>query len=367
MRRDEAIAGAVSDWFGGNARVLPWRAASEGGRGGRDPYRALVAEFMLQQTQVSRVLEKFGGFMARFPTVMALADAEEDAVLAAWSGLGYYRRARMLHAAARVVRDEYGGRVPEGVAELKRLPGVGRYTAGAIASIVFGQSEAIVDGNVARVLARVDGAEGPVDMARAWTRAEELVARTEKPGEFNEGLMELGAVVCTPRGPRCKVCPLGGVCAARRLGLQDEIPAARVRGARRPLFASAVVALDGRGRVLMEQRGEGLWARMWQVPTMERDEGFASEGEVRARAGARSVERMAEFEFLTTHRAVRFEVYRGNGARAGRGRVWVTREAQHALAVGNAQRRVLEVAGVWSDDRDWCLKTGTGPASKEMR
>ena len=342
MARKRDIAGAVSDWFAGHARALPWREAAAGRR---DPYRALVAEFMLQQTQVSRVLEKYGAFLERFPSVAALAAADEDEVLAAWSGLGYYRRARMLRAAARVVVDEFGGRVPEGAIELKRLPGVGRYTAGAIASIVFGKAEAIVDGNVVRVLSRVDGVEGEADHARAWARAEELVGGAERPDLFNEGLMELGATVCTPRGPRCGVCPLGGVGVARERGLQEAIPAAKVRSERRALYASAVVAVDGRGRVLMEQRGEGLWARMWQVPTVERDGGFAEEEDVRTRAGARGVERVGAFEFLTTHRAVRFAVYRAEGARAGEGRVWVTRKAMAELAVSNAARRVMEVGG----------------------
>jgi len=190
----------------------------------RDPYFSLVSELMLQQTQVARVIEKFTEFVGRFPTVEALARADEGGVLAVWSGLGYYRRARHLHRAAREIVARFEGRVPTTVEELMTLPGVGRYTAGAVASMVFGRAEPLVDGNVARVLVRIEGREcsAAEGVAWAWERAGELVRIAEAPkgqsakrsllgpGVFNEGLMELGAVVCVPRGPRCGVCPVRG-------------------------------------------------------------------------------------------------------------------------------------------------------------
>jgi A/G-specific adenine glycosylase len=343
--QDRAISELVSAWFDRVARDLPWRVEGKNGR--RDAYRSLVSEFMLMQTQVSRVLERFDLFMERFPSVEALAGADEDAVLAAWSGLGYYRRARLLHGAAKMICDEFGGRVPEDAASLRRLPGVGRYTAGAMASIVFGRAEALVDGNVARVLARVDGAAGPVDMERAWRRAGEMVAQAKRPGVLNEGLMELGATVCTPRSPGCERCPLLGLCRARAMGLESEIPEPKAGVTRRALFAATVVAQDGRGRVLVEQRAEkGLWAKMWQPPTIEGDKRHARPGALAAMVKADSIERVGSFEFVTTHRLVHFTVYRGLGARAGEGRRWVSRRALAQMALSNAHRRVFAEAGV---------------------
>ena len=340
---DEEMAGLVSAWFDRCARDLPWRAR----RGRRDAYRSLVSEFMLMQTQVSRVLERFEPFVERFPTVEALATADEDAVLAAWSGLGYYRRARMLHRAAKMIGDEFDGRVPGDAAALRRLPGVGRYAAGAMASIVFGRAEAMVDGNVARVLARVDGAGGALDMERAWRRSGALVALAERPGVFNEGLMELGATVCTPRGPECGRCPLAKLCKARAMGREAEIPEPKAGVKRRALFAATVVAQDGRGRVLVEQRAErGLWAKMWQAPTIEGDDGHAGARALAGLVQAESVELAGSFDFVTTHRQVHFAVYRGQGARAGDGRRWVSRRALARLAVSNAHRRVFVEAGV---------------------
>jgi A/G-specific adenine glycosylase len=343
--QDREITGLVSAWFDRCARDLPWRR--EVGKGGRDAYRSLVSEFMLMQTQVARVLERFDLFLERFPTVEALAGADEGAVLAAWSGLGYYRRARLLHGAAKMICDEFDGRVPEDAASLRRLPGVGRYAAGAMASIVFGRAESLVDGNVARVLARVDGAAGPVDMERAWRRAGELVANAERPGVFNEGLMELGATVCTPRSPGCERCPLPGLCRARAMGLEAEIPEAKAGVKRRALYAATVVAQDGRGRVLVEQRAEkGLWAKMWQAPTIEQDHRHAGARALAALVTADAVERVGSFEFITTHRLVHFAVYRGVGARAGDGRRWVSRRALSEMALSNAHRRVFVEAGV---------------------
>lgn len=344
MQRERQLVEMIAVWFAASARTLPWRVTR---RGRRDPYRSLVSELMLQQTQVARVLQRFEPFLERFPTIDVLADADEADVLAAWSGLGYYRRARMLHAIAKAVRDRHDSKVPSQVESLMTLPGVGRYTAGAISSIVFGHTEPLVDGNVLRILHRVDARVGPPDPEWAWERAEALVRLAAKPGVFNEGLMELGALVCTPATPRCMHCPVADLCRAREQGVQDRIPQPKKRVQRRALFASAVVAIDSTKRVLMEQRpGHGLWAGLWQCPTIESDEQHAEPGRMRALIRARAVEPTGSFTFMTTHREVRFAVYRASGARSGSGRRWFRPEEVTRLGIGNAQRRVLEHADV---------------------
>lgn len=273
-----AMARDLEHWFSRNARELPWRTTP------RDPWRALVAEAMLQQTQVSRVAGAgpgaepgaFARFVARFPTPASLASADEAEVLALWAGLGYYRRARHLHAAAKAIVERHAGRVPDDPAALRALPGVGRYTAGAIASIVFGRPEPIVDGNVRRVLLRVAGRDAnPASReteAWAWARAARFVEASQRPGAFNEGLMELGATVClpAPASPRCEACPWARACRARALGLEDRIPRAKRPPRRGVLHLLVVVVRDGRGRLLLERRGPGgLWPGLWQPPTLE--------------------------------------------------------------------------------------------------
>lgn len=239
-------------WYDGQRRELPWRAS-------RDPYAIWVSEIMLQQTRVAAVLPKYMDFMRRYPTVETLASASLDAVLATWSGLGYYRRARALHHAARVVTEEFGGAVPRSAAELRLLPGVGRYTAAAIASIAFGERVAVVDGNVERVLARICG-EAAMPHARAWDIAQELVA-LRRPGDFNQAMMELGATVCVPRGPACGECPLDAFCATR-----GEHP--RVEKPERKRKQVAYALCRRNGRVLLVQRAAdaSLMAGMWELP-----------------------------------------------------------------------------------------------------
>jgi A/G-specific adenine glycosylase len=188
-------------WYDCNRRDLPWRSD-------RDPYRVWLSEVMLQQTRVSSVLEHYRRFLQRFPTVQKLASARESAVLAAWSGLGYYRRARMMHAAARVIVKQHAGKFPGSIADLRALPGIGRYTAAAISSIVFNTPVAVVDGNVERVLGRVFGSS--LAGERLWQTAEALLS-PKRPGDFNQAMMELGATVCLPRQPQCSICPVFGL------------------------------------------------------------------------------------------------------------------------------------------------------------
>src|SRR6185503_9991928 len=214
------VADALVGWYRGARRDLPWRRT-------RDPYAIWVSEVMLQQTRVTVVVPYWQRWMARFPSPAALAGAPLDDVLAAWSGLGYYGRARNLHRGAREVVARYGGRLPDSAGELRTLPGIGRYTAGAIASMAFDRQEPLVDGNVARVLARVFAVEEDVKSAagqnRLWQLAADLVP-SEAPGDFNQALMELGATLCAPAAPRCAGCPLAADCRAHREGRTDELP-----------------------------------------------------------------------------------------------------------------------------------------------
>jgi A/G-specific adenine glycosylase len=228
---------------------------------------------MLQQTRVEVVIAHYEKFVARYPNVQALADAPVEDVLFAWAGLGYYRRARQLHAAATEVVKDHKGEVPSDDARLQRLPGIGRYTAGAIRSIAFGRPAPIVDGNVARVLSRLYVLRGgPGDAAwenRLWELAEELVP-TKEPSAFNQGLMELGATVCLPRAPRCVKCPLAKMCRAHARGTEESYPPVKSRKATEQLDLGAWIVRDPRGHVLMRRRGEGEHnAGFWELPTFD--------------------------------------------------------------------------------------------------
>jgi A/G-specific adenine glycosylase len=207
-----AFRRALLRWYDQHRRELPWRVT-------RDPYRIWLSEIMLQQTRVAAVLEHYRTFFERFPNVQALAAASEEAVLAAWSGLGYYRRARMLHRCAQQIAEQHGGRFPQTAEALLALPGTGRYTAAAIASIAFAEPAAVVDGNVERVLQRLIGID--LSTAQTWQHAQAFLANS-RPGAFNQAMMELGATVCVPRAPRCAVCPVRKWCVTRGEGLRAE-------------------------------------------------------------------------------------------------------------------------------------------------
>src|SRR5271157_443037 len=242
---------ALLGWYKQHRRELPWRQDA-------DPYRIWVSEIMLQQTRVAAVLDHYTRFVHRFPTVQALAAAREPSVLAAWSGLGYYHRARRMHQVAKVVARERQGRFPRTAEEWRKLPGIGRYSSAAIASIAFGEAVAAVDGNVERVLERMFGCgEG---REAVWQRAEHLLDR-RRPGDFNQALMELGATLCMPRAPQCPLCPLYAWCKSR--GPETVQPqAARKRG--QLCYALA----RKKGAVLLVRRPAeaSLMAGMWELP-----------------------------------------------------------------------------------------------------
>lgn len=308
---------------------------------------------MLQQTQVARVVPAFERFMASFPNPAALAAAPEATVLAHWQGLGYYRRARLLHAAARQVVDVHGGRVPTDAQALRELPGVGRYVAGAISSIVAGAREPIVDGNVARVLLRVHGCrdapDEPATVRWLWERAGEWVIEAHDPSAANEGLMELGALVCSPRAPQCGTCPLARRCKAHRARMVDEIPAAKRRSAPAPRDRSLVrmdtIVAVHRGRIALEQRSQsGLWAGLWQMP-------------VRPQGGWPGASHVGTVHAVLSHRRVHIGVWRATPAASARlhrmahpGWVWVPLPDLGDRGLSNAMRRALDVAGLDAPD-----------------
>jgi A/G-specific adenine glycosylase len=235
----ERVRRRLLDWYGRSRRDLPWRRV-------RDPYAIWVSEVMLQQTRVATVIPYYERFLARFPTLTALARAEESEVLAAWQGLGYYRRARALHRGARAVAADHGGSLPRDLEGLRAIPGIGPYTAGAIASIAFDTPAPVVDGNVTRVLCRLyalggDPAKNPL-RAELWRRAAQLVPAA-RASDFNQALMELGATVCTPRAPRCDECPLRRACLARSHGSAEALPEKKRRLPTVAVRASAGVVL----------------------------------------------------------------------------------------------------------------------------
>ncbi len=251
QKRSPSVRRALLAWFRREARDLPWRRPAAEAHCAPDPYRVWVSEVMLQQTRAAAAVPYYERFLAELPDVRALAEADPDRILKLWEGLGYYARARNLQRAARIIVHERAGVWPESAAEWAHLPGVGRYTAAAIASIALGERVAVVDGNVKRVLARLFDIEENVDSARGegilWDLAQALLA-PRAPGDFNQALMELGARVCIPKGVRCGECPLAGQCAARRLRIQEQLPVRRPRkAAPHYIIVAGAIAPEGAG------------------------------------------------------------------------------------------------------------------------
>jgi len=260
-----AFRSRLSAWFARSARDLPWRRT-------RNPYCVWLSEIMLQQTQVATVKPYFERFVQALPTIEALAAADEQQVLRLWEGLGYYRRARQLHQAARAIVAEHGGEFPRDREAVRRLPGIGRYTAGAILSIAFDAREPILEANSTRLLARLAAYRGdPASTAGSralWAIAEAVLPR-KKVGAFNQALMELGSTVCLPKTPRCDACPVAMLCHARAAGLQAVIPAPKPKRPAEARREAAVLVRRG-GRVLVVQRPEGeRWAGLWDFPRFQ--------------------------------------------------------------------------------------------------
>ncbi len=276
------------NWYHKNKRTLPWR-------GHRDPYAVWVSEIMLQQTRVETVIPYFKKWMRLFPSVRALAKASERDVLNAWEGLGYYSRARNFHEAAMIVVETYGGKLPRDVDELRKLPGIGRYTAGALASIIFGMDELALDGNLKRVYARLFDVKTPVNSTEGekllWKIARENLPKG-KAADFNQALMDLGATICLPKNPRCDVCPLARGCKAKARGTQHLRPVKTAKKAvPRYTHAAAVIVeqIDNLLHVLLAKRpSKGLLAGMWEFPNA-RVEGNPRAGLVSALRAAYSL------------------------------------------------------------------------------
>lgn len=291
---------------------MPWRPTPERPA---NPYHVLVSEAMLQQTQVATVIPYFNRFIASFPTLTALADADEQEVLTQWQGLGYYRRARHLHAAAKAVVQQHHGQVPDHAKALLALPGVGRYTAGAVASVAYDTPEPIVDGNVARVYARFYGLHDAVDrpdtLKTLWALAQANVVASNSPRHFNQSVMELGALVCTPKTPNCTACPLKQACKALADDTVDRLPVKTPK--KKPTAVThqvlAIYRQTQRGdRYLFVQRpAQGLWSRMWQFPTDETGNQDLA-GDLGLKTAAPTP--VTDFVHPTTHRTVHFYIHR---------------------------------------------------------
>jgi len=301
------VASAVVTHYRRDRRDLPWRRT-------RDPYAIWVSEIMLQQTRVATVIPYWERWMAKFPTVRALAAAPLDDVLSAWAGLGYYSRARNLHAGAQSLGS---GELPRSASELRQVRGIGPYTAGAIASIAYGERTPLVDGNVARVLARVfavtDDIKSTAGQKLLWQRAGALMTALpaeHAPGDLNQGLMELGATLCSPTSPRCLLCPLAAQCEAARTGRQDELPvvAARKKESELPILARAALWMADGDRVVLARRApDGLFGGLWELPQGESRIDIAKALGVTADATA-----VAYHDQTLSHRRLRIAVFRAS-------------------------------------------------------
>ena len=271
-------------WFRAHRRDLPWRKS-------RDPYRIWVAEIMLQQTRIAAVLPYYDRFLSHFPSVEALARAPQDEVLRLWSGLGYYSRARNLQQAAKEIVERHRGEFPRTLDEAHALPGIGTYTAAAVLSIAYDVPLAVLDGNVARVLARLYAIRGDLRAPRRWNRLREIaqdMLAPKSPGDWNQALMELGETVCTPQNPRCAACPISRFCRARAEGLTATIPAPRRKPASVKIRIAAAILRDPRGRTILVRdpgaHDHVLFSRMWQFPAVEVARHAAAELEKHVRA-----------------------------------------------------------------------------------
>jgi len=336
-------------WYARNARTLPWRLT-------RDPYRIWLSEIMLQQTRVEAAIPYYQRFLMAFPTVQHLAAAAEDQVLKVWEGLGYYSRARNLHKAARMIVTQRAGRMPHTADEWRQLPGVGPYTAGAIASIVSNLPAPAVDGNILRVLARIfaidDSIDEPATRERIWRIAAELLP-PKSAGRWNQALMDLGAAICIPGKPRCMTCPVRQACDAFQQGLQDYLPVRRPKKAL-PHHHIVVAVIKKNGRYLIGRRPEGgLLSGLWEFPGGKIEPGETHEQallrEVKEETGLtiRPGDRIATVDHAYSHLSVTLHVYAcqvtggTHRARYHTQLKWVTKAQMERYAFPTANRRFM--------------------------
>jgi len=302
-------------WFANSQRDLPWRRT-------KDAYRIWLSEIMLQQTRVAAVIPYYETFVERFPNVRALADAQDEEVLRLWAGLGYYSRARNLQKAAREIVAKHDARFPDTRAEALELPGIGDYTAAAILSIAYGKKLAVLDGNVARVMARLNAVSGALRNGNRWRKLQDsanTLLATRAPGDWNQAMMELGATVCTPRSPHCLLCPVGEFCRARKLGLAEVIPEKREKRANEEVLLAALVLVDSAGQTLLLPPPQAevalttasdvtvLLSRLWHFPTIP----LRSDAEAELRSFTRKLAgRRVEGEFVALAKVRHAVTYR---------------------------------------------------------
>lgn len=340
---------ALLRWYDQRRRDLPWRVKLGSPRDARpDPYHVLISEAMLQQTQVATVIPYFGRFIERFATIGDLARADLQEVLRLWQGLGYYSRARNLHACAVRVVAEYSGQIPRNASELLSLPGVGRYTAGAIASLAYGQRAPILDGNVTRVLCRIDKIEADPrekeTVEALWRRAEAILP-LGRVGDFNSALMELGAIVCTPRNPQCLICPVRAFCEAAAAGVQQRIPLPK-KAKQTPLLRRFVLCVRRDEHYLIEQRpAKGRWAGLWQFKTCEIADQSLNRTQLQKWLGfaITKPQRLGTVRHALTHRRYEFEAYQTEAlGKCGQG-VWVTLKELDAYPLSKPQLTIAKL------------------------
>ncbi|MGI8980085.1 MAG: A/G-specific adenine glycosylase [Pirellulaceae bacterium] len=350
------LARLLLAWFAQHHRKLPWR-------GTRDLYRIWVSEIMLQQTQVAAVVPYYERFLAAFPTASELAAAPEEQVLRLWEGLGYYRRARQLHAAARQIAAEHGGQFPSGYEQVRALPGIGRYTAGAILSLGLDCRLPILEANTVRLLSRLAAfrgdTAGTTGQKFLWAMAEQILP-TKNAGQFNQALMELGSQVCTPRQPKCEECPLASLCPTRKLGLQESIPAPK-KPKQYENVVEAVVVIRRGSKVFVRRRGEEeRWAGLWDFPRFASSESGPHPHRVKALAASTALLTGIAFEgaeLLTTlkHGVTRFRITlhcyqaqfagseRRKGDRASGEQAWVKVSALEELPLSVTARKIARL------------------------
>ncbi len=332
------------EWYHRHKRDLPWRRRPR-------PYRVWVSEIMLQQTQVQTVIPYYVRFLKRFPTLEALAKANAREVLASWAGLGYYSRARNLHRAARMIMRNYQGKFPATLEEIRKLPGVGRYTAGAIASIAFNQPAPIVDGNVRRVISRLHGIEQRMSEGFYWEQAKNWIPEGKAP-DFNQAMMELGALVCLPSSPLCPACPIASLCEARKRGIQNRISASRTMPPPETV-RSVMLVLESNRRILLSRQRDAYYIPgEWGLPTSVLKDRDTPELAAQAMArdlalGAISLELSGRVRHGITFRRILIDVFHGktlNPAQqlsSTKEMRWVSFSVANRLLTSSAFRKAL--------------------------
>jgi A/G-specific adenine glycosylase len=340
-----AFAPRLLAWYRAHARILPWRGLS-------DAYAIWVSEIMLQQTRVETAIPYFHHWMRRFPTIKDLAEASERDVLRLWEGLGYYSRARNLHKAAKIIIEKYDGQLPHDLNALHQLPGIGQYTMGAIASIAFGMDVPALDGNIRRVFARVFNVEAPADSPSGEKILWDLVTKHLPEGiagDYNQALMDLGAMVCLPKKPSCLICPVKGLCEARREGIQDQRPVLRPKK-KTPHYILASVVVVKNGHVLLAKRPSyGLLGGTWEFPNGRvNGDPFAELSGILRESYHLKIRRKDSLGVVThaySHFKVTVHVFRGEYVSMSKNRnlKWVTYQSLDGLPMGKVNRRITHL------------------------